>query len=320
MGRVWLDVVAAYADWEPAALVDPDRERLMEAAARYNISKSRCFQDLKEALSRVTADALIDATPPASRKAVCTAAFRSGLHVLAEKPLADNLRNAALLVRRAEQAGRIFMVAQNYRFHPEPQTVKRFVERGRVGDVGYAGIDFHRGPRFGGFRERMAYPLLLDMSIHHIDLLRCILGRDIVRVTAHSANPPWSWFKGDAAVMAQFELEGGLPVAYFASWAGLGAETSWNGDWRIAGSKGTLRWVGADIAFSPEGVRRRKVPMVKWPATHQAYLLEAFTRCLETGEEPETSAARNLNSLAATHAAVRSAREGRAVAVDDVMP
>jgi predicted dehydrogenase len=319
MGAAWTSCVAASDRWEAAAYVDTNKRNLMAAAARHGLPKLRCYTSLEKALRGVEADALLDVTPQQCRKDVCCAAFERGLHVLSEKPLADSLRNAKTIVGRAKKLGLTYMVAQNYRYQAPPQTVKRFIERGRLGAVGYVGVSFHKGPHFGGFREEMAYPLVLDMSIHHFDLARCILGADIRAVQAASIDAPWNWNQGDATIMAQLEFESGVVLNYFASWVATGRETPWNADWRFEGSKGVLTWENDAISFSDRPSGQRKVPLVKWPVSHQAYLLDAFANALNTGVEPETSGRNNLNSLAATYAVVRAARQKRRVLMRELL-
>jgi predicted dehydrogenase len=211
------------------------------------------------------------------------------------------------------------MVAQNYRYQASTQTAKRFVQGGRLGDVGYVGVNFHKGPHFGGFREAMAYPLVLDMSIHHFDMMRAILGADVVAVEAVSVNAPWNWNKGEATVMAQLEFSSGTVVNYFASWVARGAETNWNGDWRFEGRKGVLLWENDRFRFSDAPDKRRDLPLVKWPVEHQAYLLKEFARALDEGRQPETSGRDNLNSLATTYAVVRAAQERRRVRMSELL-
>lgn len=319
MGRVWTDRIAESNRWEAAAYVDVNRKNLMAAAVRHRIPKTRCFTSLKEALGKVEADALLDVTPQRFRKAVCTAAFERGLHVLAEKPLADSLANAKTVVDRAAKQGSILMIAQNYRYQPGAQTVKRFIKSGRLGDMGYVGIAFHKGPRFGGWRAEMPYPLVFDMSIHHFDLLRFFLDADVKEVVATSIDAPWNWNKGDATVMAQLTMTDGVVVNYFASWVATGCETSWNAHWRFEGANGVLLWERDTVTFSDNPDRLRAVRTVKFPLIHQAYLLDAFADALETGIEPETSGRRNLNSLAATYAVVRAVRTKRRVRVDELL-
>ena len=319
MGLGWTDRVAESPRWTAVAYVDTNRANLIAAAARHGMPKRRCFRDYRTAIQSVEADALLDITPQQFRKQVCLEAFKKGLHVLSEKPLADTMKNALLIVERAKEAERTYMVAQNYRYQAVIQTAKRFIDKGRLGEVGYVGVNFHKGPHFGGYREEMAYPLVLDMSIHHFDLARCMLNTDIKTVSATSINAPWNWNKGDASVMAQLELESGTTVNYVASWVSAGWETGWNAHWRFDGSKGALLIEEDHVYFSNTAGRRRKVPLLKWPLAHQAYLLEAFAIALETGVEPETSGRNNLNSLAATHAVVQAARQQRRVPVRDML-
>ncbi len=319
MGLGWTDRVAESDEWEGTAYVDVDRKHLMAAAQRHGMPKSRCFTSLAEALSRVEADALLDVTPQKFRKQVCCAAFKHGLHVISEKPLADNIRNAKTIISQAKRYDRTYMVAQNYRYQQLLQTAKRFIAKGRLGEVGYAGIRFHKGPRFGGFRSTMAYPLVLDMSIHHLDMLRCILDCDIRAVSATSVNAPWNWNKGDSTVMAQVEMTSGAVANYFASWVATGAETNWNGEWRIEGGKGVLMWQDDKLTFSDKPNSRRKVQPIKWPAGHQSYLLKEFSDALDKGAAPETSGERNLNSFASTFAVVRAAKQKRRVTVREVL-
>lgn len=319
MGLGWTDRVAESKKWQAAAYVDVNQDNLLAAARRHEFPEALCFTDLGSALKSVEADALLDVTPQQFRRGVCTAAFRRGLHVISEKPLADSLANAKAIVAEAEKQGRTYMVAQNYRYQPLPQTVRRLVQGGRLGTVGYAGVSFHKGPKFGGFREAMAFPLVLDMSIHHLDLMRCIFDTDIVAVQALSINAPWNWNKGDATVMAAIELACGVQVEYFGSWVATGWETTWNADWRIEGSKGVLLWQGESLALSNRSNEKREVRVLKMARDHQAYLLEAFGRALDEGVEPETSGRRNLNSLAATYAVVAAAQKRRRVEVAELL-
>lgn len=318
MGAHWTNIVAQSQDWEAAAYVDVSAENLMAAATRHGMPNTRCYTELGKALSEVEADALLDVTPQQFRREVCEAAFAKGLDVLCEKPLADSLANAKALVEAADKAGRVLMVGQNYRYTPQPQSVRRWLARGRIGDIGYASVAFHKGPHFGGYREEMSFPLVLDMSIHHVDLMRFLFNADIVAVQAQSIGAPWNWFRGDAAVMAQLTLSTGVVVGYTGSWVAQGAETSWNGDWRFDGSAGTILWVNDRLRVSNGPERTRAVQTVSFPVIGQAYLLWAFREALENGVEPETSGRNNYNSLAATYALVRAAQENRRVEVDEL--
>ncbi|HOD51937.1 MAG TPA: Gfo/Idh/MocA family oxidoreductase [Candidatus Hydrogenedentes bacterium] len=319
MGAHWTGVVAASHKWQAAAYVDTNRKNLMAAAARHGMPRSRCYTSLARALREIEADALLDVTPQQFRKDVCTAAMECNLDVLCEKPLTGNLRDAKTLVSRAQRLGRILMVAQNYRYTALPQTVKRFLAQGKLGTVGSVDIGFHKGPHFGGYREKMAFPLVLDMSIHHFDLVRFLMASDVRAVQGVTLCAPWNWFKGDAGVMAALELDTGSCVNYHASWVANGWETPWNGNWRFDGSRGALLWENDELYVSNSPAKRRKLRQVAWPLVGQAGLLDAFARAVESRQQPETAAADNLKSLAVTHALVRAVREKRRVELRELL-
>ena len=106
--------------------------------------------------------------------------------------------------------------------------------------------EFFKAPHFGGFREEMDHPLLVDMAIHQFDLARDLIGAEPVSVFCDGFNPAWSWFGGDAAANAVFAFEGGARFSFTGSWCSPGLETSWNGRWRVSASGGTALWDGDD--------------------------------------------------------------------------
>lgn len=79
----------------------------------------------------------------------------------------------------------------------------------KLGPISVVSCEFAKAPHFGGFREEMAFPLLLDMAIHQFDSARALLGEDPVAVYCESYNPGWRWFAGDAAATAIFEFPRG---------------------------------------------------------------------------------------------------------------
>ncbi|MFP4502625.1 MAG: Gfo/Idh/MocA family protein [Candidatus Hydrogenedentota bacterium] len=319
MGRQWAETVAASRRWEATAYVDPDRKNLMDAASRHGMPPDRCFQSVPEALAAIEADALLDVAPADTRARNALAAFDWELDVLCEKPLASRLADAKNLAEAAERMQRILLVAQDYRYQPAVETLRRQIAQQRIGAVGYVDIHFHRGPRWDNYREQMAYPLILDMTIHHVDMLRFLLDSDVRSVRVSSHAPGWSWFKGDAMVMAQWEMENGVVANYSASWVSRGWETPWNGQWRIEGEKGALLLEDDVPYFSNKPSSRRKLAPVKMRNHRQAALLAEFGRCVTQRAEPQTSARRNLNSLAATHAMVRAAKRGGRVNLRELL-
>ena len=142
------------------------------------------------------------------------------------------MAQARRMVKTADAAGKLYMVSQSRRYNARHAGLARALADGRIGALTTLNCAFYIGAHFGGFREAMPSPLILDMSIHHFDLMRCILGADIDSVQALSTNAPWNWNKGDATIMAQLELSNHCHVNYFGSWVARGRETGWNANWR----------------------------------------------------------------------------------------
>jgi predicted dehydrogenase len=307
MGRAWLTAIAAAPEVELAGVVDIDL-----AAARAAAPGVEVGTDLVELAARTGAQAVVNVAVPAAHHPVTTQALFAGLPVLGEKPVAATVAEAMSLAAAAEVTGQLFMVSQSRRWNPQV-----FALRGLISDLGAVGTlttQFFKAPRFGGFRDRMANPLLIDMAIHAFDTARYLLDADPVAVYCEAFNPPWSWYDGAAAANAVFTMEGGARYAYNGSWCASGAETSWNGDWRISAEKGTALWDGEE----PPTANGVPVRVPAGPNGIDA-TLAAFVEAIRTSERPMGEVHDNVMSLAMVEAAVWSAATGTRVVLDEVL-
>ncbi|MBI2302328.1 MAG: Gfo/Idh/MocA family oxidoreductase [Armatimonadetes bacterium] len=224
---------------EIVAVADLRREAAEAQIARYELS-AEASTDLAAALAKHGPDFVVDLTVPEAHCEVTCAALEAGCHVIGEKPLASSMAEARRMVRTSEATGKLYMVSQSNRWHAPHDQVRRTVASGRLGELTTIACDFFIGAHFGGFRDEMASPLILDMSIHHFDLCRFMTGCDPVSVYAHEFNPAGSWYRGDVSASCIFELTGGVVFSYRGSWCAEGCHTSWRGDWRFIGDRGTL--------------------------------------------------------------------------------
>ncbi len=230
---------------EPVAWVDADAATLDAARARLGLPAGGCFPSLAAALAAIEAEAVLVTTPVRAHVPVALEALAAGKHVLVEKPFAPSLAEARRAVEAAEAAGRVLMVSQNYRFFPAPRAVAALVREGEFGPVGAVNVDFRRnvGGRTGSPRHHaLEHPLLVDMAIHHFDLMRMLLGREARWVACHTWNPPWSPFAGDAAGAATIAFEGGAMVSWRGNWVSPGPRTAWAGEWRVECAGGEIAW------------------------------------------------------------------------------
>ena len=280
--------------------------------------------DLRAMLRGTQPDFVVDLTVPETHCAVTCAALRGGCHVIGEKPMASSMAEARRMVRTAEKTGRLYMVSQSRRWNGKHDVIRRAIAAGRIGALTTLNCDFYIGAHFGGFRDEMPSPLILDMAIHQFDLARYFSGADPVAVYCREFNPVGSWYAGDAAASMIFEMTGGIIFTFRGSWCAEGCHTSWNGDWRFIGDRGTIIYEHdqdpwGQVVAGTEGFHRPLKP-VKLPAARVKHgdmhgALRELLAFIRSGKQPQTECHDNIRSLAMVFAAIESAREGKRVPV-----
>jgi predicted dehydrogenase len=333
MGNTWLKTVQASSEVEYAGFVEVDKTIAQQQAERYGLDSSLIFDSLDKALASLRPDGIIDVTPPRFHREISLAALEAGIPVLSEKPLSDTLASAQDIVRKANETGVLHMVTQNYRYTIQAQTVKSALSSGELGRVASVSVEFFKGPHFGGFREEMPYPLVIDMAIHHFDMMRFFLSSDPSSVFGRSWNPPWSWYRGDASAAIVLQFGSDVAVSYTGSWCSTGKETPWNANWRFECENGVLildedqvyRQLRRDTLQDRGGYRQydngelTPVEPVERPYVTQAYLLHEFYDAVTQGKLPATTCQDNIKSLAIVFNTVQSFETGAPVRFGDTL-
>jgi len=310
MGRAWLRTVEESPLVELAGLVDLDLEAARAAAARLGRPNLAVGAGTAQLASDVGAQAVINVTVPAAHHPVTTEALAAGLPVLGEKPVASTVAQGISLAAAAELYGQLFMVSQSRRYNRHLFSAKRLSSS--LGAVGIVSAEFFKAPHFGGFRDAMDHPLLLDMAIHQFDMARFLLDADPVSVFCEEYNPSWSWYRGDAGSTAIFEMTGGERFVFTGSWCSPGQETSWNASWRISGEHGTVLWDGENepVSSLAASAGLASTGLDEDPGQEIAGSLRDFVSALRTGNTPMGRVHQNIMSLAMVEAAMASASSG----------
>ncbi len=234
------------------------------------------------------------------------------------------MASAKLMVELARNADRQLVIAQNYRYSAPVQKLKQLFDDKPLGVFGHGHIDFYISADFTGtFRQSMQFPLLIDMAIHHLDLIRFITGKNIAQITAQTFKPSWSWFEHDPGLKMLMQLDEGTSFSYSGDWTARGRPTTWNGTWRLQFEQGSIHLEDDNITIARcekwmKNVTQERVeiPVGNWNG--QAALLSRFAAAIRTGQPAETSAADNLWSFGAVMAGVLSAQQGCAIRVEPV--
>ena len=307
--------LVGYVDTDPYAL-----DALREVA---NVPAEKCFESIKEAIAATQPQAALITTAMPSHVAVTKVALEAGLHVLIEKPFAPTLQAAQQLVDMAADRRLVLMVSQNYRFFPAPRALASLVQESKLGRLHEVCIDFRRYSPGQGRHQIEEQPLLVDMSIHHFDLLRLILNRQPERIYCEAWNPEWATFGGPSVAVASIVFDGGVVVSYRGSWVTAGPVTPWAGEWRMEFEHAEVFWTSKEddgmlrdrvvVRMRNGKTRTLTLPEVRW--TGPSGTLTEFANAIETGREPETSGRENLGTIALVEAAVESATRRELVTI-----
>jgi len=316
-GQDWVREVRASPAFELVAGVEIDQAVLQSACAKLQIPQEDCFPNLEQALDRVACQAVIVATPVDLHVSACEEALSRKVAVLVEKPFTLHLNEAVKLVSLAEATDTPLLVAQNYRYLRSFRTARRLIQEGRVGNVGMTVMQYYRIPHeMAASLAKLRHSALWGMGVHHLDVIRFILAKEVTSVVADSFTAPRGVLPQGASLQVLLSMADEARVFYTASYESSGHEYFERGQEfyaRFVGERATLhvfqRWLFlCETGKLPKLVRRgpRKI-------TEEQNLLGQLERALLHGHVPEVSGRDNLQTVALLEACVRSATERRSI-------
>ena len=156
-------------------------------AARPLAPGARAVADYGDVLAMPEVDAVIIALPPALHASAAIAALNQGKHVYVEKPLATSVNDASRVLEAARRSGLIAMMGFNYRHNPLVQRARSAIGAGAVGTPVSVRTVFTTPARAIPAWKRQRESgggVLLDLAVHHIDLIRFLLGTEVAHVSA----------------------------------------------------------------------------------------------------------------------------------------
>jgi predicted dehydrogenase len=339
-GFIMKDVqLAAYqtAGFPVVGIASRTPDHAKQAAERWDIP--RTYDDPWQLIEDRDVQIVDIAFPPDQQPELIRHALRQP-HVrgiLAQKPLALNYDTAAALVGEASRTDKSLSVNQNMRFDQSMRVLKQLINRGDLGELVLGTIEMRAIPHWQNFLESYERLTLLNMSIHHLDVLRFLFGDPIDIFTSARPDPRTLFAHQDGICVSTLRFPSGvLAVSLDDVWTGPreeGFESDIYIRWRVEGVKGlatgTIGWPDYP-AGSPSTLRytSTKTTGGKWvsPSWQTRWFPDAFSGVMEqlqyalkSGTEPELSGADNLKTMALVEAAYRSVEQGRAVRLDEFM-
>ena len=339
-GAQWANVIRDIPDCEVVAFVARNVDRLKQRASELGFGSIPCFDDLSMALDTQEAEVLLLVSPPEVHRDQAMMGFERGLHLLAEKPLTEEMDEAIEIVAEAERRNLKIGISMNFRYLAPSQAIRRFVQDEELGVPAFSQYTYIRnrnGNRtdLNSYCMEMKQPMLLEQSVHHLDLLRYCLASDAVWVQADTWNPPWSTYKGDSNVSVLIEFENGAHANYLGTWTSGSNRLRFL--WQTDFPGGTLaqnrQFQNLSLSrFQPElslsgpnykeeddtePLKPLDLPKVKAFTDDSRELLARFLASIEQGTPFETDGKDHLKTLSIVHAAIESAESGQRVVMTD---
>jgi len=177
------------------AVAGRSEDALRGFAAKFGFE--RYYTDYRLMIKDPGIDIIDNVTPNYMHAEPTIEAMEAGKHVIVEKPMAMNSREAYEMVRVAERTGVINMVAHNYRFVPAIVLARQLIGSGSLGRIYHfralylqQSLANPEAPMTWRLRREYAgYGTIADLGSHVIDLARYLIGEVIsVNGTLYTFN------------------------------------------------------------------------------------------------------------------------------------
>ncbi len=319
------------------AVADTNADRLKEATDRYKIGRG--YTDYLDLLDQPDIDAVTVAVPNYLHAKIALDALHARKHVLLEKPMAMNAKEALKIVETAKKMKRTFMVAHSFRFNRHTQMAKAVIEHGDLGDVYHARCFWlRRGgiPRIGSWFTQKRFAgggCTADLGVHMLDACLHLLGEfDVKSVTAQtfarfgsrglgemdwgrSEIDPRKPFDVEDASVALLRLKSGRTISLECSWAGYHAPEAREYGIDLLGTLAGLSLYPARL-FRPGPNGYETVNLSVHLLQHSEDRIHHFVSCALENKKPLVTPEQSLKVQQVLDAIYASSANGREVRVD----
>lgn len=205
---------------ELVGVCDWDRTRADNAAAKFHVPAFASVQDMLETLKPDLCSVATGGHEYGSEHYLPTIqAIQFGCHVLGEKPISNDIREATEMVDLARERGVCYGINLNHRFTPAALLAKRWQDEGRIGHLLFMNMSMWiMNPR-----ESSPYFQIKALHPHTVDIMRYFCG-DVEAVHCFAAKAPgraiWSTatfnmrFRNGAVgtLTGSYDIERGHPM------------------------------------------------------------------------------------------------------------
>lgn len=316
---------------EVLAICDVRKNLLNELKRKHNIPLA--FTDYRKMLEVEELDAVSIAAPNKFHAPMTISALKADLHVLCEKPMAMNAKEAERMLREVKKNNKKFMVHFNFRFSAQGKFIKEYVDSGKLGDIYYVKTGWLRqmgAPMRASFTDRKISGggPVIDLGVHRLDFALWLMGYpkavSVSGVTYDKIAGPLARKKGvhfnvEDIGIAMIRLKNGATIFMESSWA---AKNEWKEEMytQLFGTEGGLEQKNVADSYNFEvklfEEKKGKI-IVRKPAIRysegnpQAHFID----CIRRDTEPISTGGQGLEVMRILDAIYKSSKTGKDVLI-----
>jgi predicted dehydrogenase len=311
--------IPGYLQCQDRALITAIAEPREEAAhAAQQAMGGEIYADWRDLLDRADVDAVDICLPHDLHAPVAVAAAECGKHILVEKPIARDLREADAMIAAAERAGVKLMVCHDRRFHPAFAKIKEVIDSGVLGRLLLLRLDHNQYIRLAPShwifqKESLGGGAVMSCLVHQFDLIRWY-GGDVSQVGGLSLTLP-DRMEGEIISVCPLRFVSGALGDTVINWnlngrgkpGSLWYELVW-----LSGTDGNLHnWNGIHLLRQDRDQGYETIPVAE--GTGHPRAIAHFVDCLLEGREPLTNGREGRAALELAMAAYASEESERLI-------
>ncbi|NLY37459.1 MAG: Gfo/Idh/MocA family oxidoreductase [Tissierellia bacterium] len=332
-GRISHNHIAAAMEnnLDIVALCDIFQSQMDIAASEFGLSSdTKKYTDYMEMLRIEKPDLVAICTQIGLHTEIALNCIEAGVNLIIEKPITLSLEEADLIIKKAKEKNIKVSVCHQNRFNKAVQKIREALEDNRFGKLFYgtAHIRWYRGEEYykqaswrGTWDQEGG--ALMNQCIHNIDLLRWMMGNDIIEVVGMTANLNHNYIETEDLGIALVKFAGGgygIIEGTNNIYPGNLEETLY-----IFGEKGTVKaggeavniieeWIFADNLDDPEEVKEKyhENPPNVYGFGHKLLYADVIEAIIND-RDPYVTAVDGRNALELIIAIHKSSAEGKII-------
>jgi UDP-N-acetylglucosamine 3-dehydrogenase len=298
-GKNHVRVYKELASTELAAVCDVNAERAKALASQFGV---KAYTNNTRMLKNKEIEAVSVCTWSTKLAGEALKALKAGKHVLVEKPMATNTKQAEKLLETAEQNDLHLTVGFLMRFIPGLQHIRGAVENRKIGELVCA-----TAKRVSQWPERIGdVGVVKDTAIHDIDVMQYIFNEDPINVYAKTGSMRHIKFEDYAQIMLTYKDGKSAFI-----------ESNWLTPYKtrlltVTGSGAIMKLDYITQELWIEDPKENLQPRYIWQEPLKLEL-QHFADCILEKKKPLITGVDGLKALQVAEAALRSSAKNRAI-------